>query len=103
MKYFQSQIERLLYILLVVLVISNVAALLLLSDTASKLNAIVRNHTHTIAIQTEDTKQVEANQQTNALAIKTYIACLISLEPGQTPVQIKAAEVACFNNAPQVK
>ncbi len=103
MKYFQSQIERLLYLLIIVLVISNIGALLLLSSTTSKLNAIVRNHTHTIALEAQNTKQVEANQHTNALAIKTYIACLLNLTPTQTPAQVKAAETACFNNAPQVK
>lgn len=103
MKYFQSQIERLLYILLVILVICNVGALLLLSTDTSRLNAIVNNHTHTIAIESQNTKQVEANQRTNALAIKTYIACLLNINPAQTAAQIQVAKEICFNAAPEVK
>ena len=103
MRYFQSQIERLLYFLIVILVICNIGALLLLSDDTARLNAIVQYHTHTIAVQTQDTKQVEANQETNALAIKTYIACLLNLNPTETPAQGKSAETVCFDNAPQVK
>lgn len=103
MKYFQSHIERLLYFLIILLVIANLSVVLLLTANTSELNAIVRNHTHTIAIETQNTKQIETNQQSNILAIKTYIACLLDLNATQTPAQVKSAGTACFNSTPQVK
>jgi len=61
-----------------------------------RIRQIVNAHTTII-------NDVENNQKTNALAIKTYIACLLDLNLTQTQAQINAYEQTCFTNAPEVK
>lgn len=49
---------------------------------------------------------IEDNQRVNAVAIKQYIACLITpgvLNPSDTTAQLKLAEQQCFDYAPKVK
>jgi hypothetical protein len=90
----QPLLEKALYVLLVLLFITNFAVAFVLYNEYREVKQIINN-------QAELTTQVKDNQTTNALAIKTYIACLLTIPPGTTNVSV--AEHTCFDNAPPVR
>lgn len=93
MRILQSNIERLLYLFLLLMFLVNIAGLV--------TNVVIlQEHTHTIQLQEQQTLTIEANQKTNSHAIKDYIACLLVINPKGN---LKAQEDTCFNNAPEVK
>jgi hypothetical protein len=96
MHILQSTVERLLYVLLFLIFIGILIVGSIAYEDGQAIKQIIT--TRTSLIQT-----VEVNQKSNALAIKTYIACLLTLNPAQTPTQIQNSEQTCFDNAPQVK
>lgn len=90
---FQTIQEALLTILMMLLLVFNVSGDVLILN-------IIEHHSQTITILKVDTQQVEANQHTNSLALKDYIACLLTIN---TQNNLQGQEQACFDKAPQVK
>lgn len=78
-KILQSTIERLLYLLLLLMFV----AIIIVGTIAYR-----------------DGQLIKENQKTNALAVKTYIACLLIIKPAPN---VHIQEHRCFNNAPIVK
>lgn len=82
-----------MYLLLILLFISNFVVAFVLYNESKQIKEITSNQDYFSQI-------IKKDQRTNALAIKTYIACLLELKPsGNVPAQ----EQACFDNAPPVK
>ena len=96
MKILQSSIEKGLYILLIAMFVVNITVLFLKFKELNDLAKIA--HTQTTQLQ-----QIEDNQRVNSVAVKEYIACLITIKPTETPAQIQQDETNCFNNVPTVK
>lgn len=92
----QSFLERAMYGLLVLLFITNFAVAFVLYSEYRQTRTILNN-------QESITQNVKLDQKTNALAIKTYIACLLTIPPTTPPAQIPTVEQACFDSAPPVK
>jgi hypothetical protein len=92
----QSLLERAMYILLVLLFITNFVVAFVLYNEYKQTKDILSNQDYL-------TQQVKNDQTTNALAIKTYIACLLTIPPTTAPAQIPTKEQLCFDSAPSVK
>jgi hypothetical protein len=90
----QPILEKAMYLLLVLLFITNFVVAFVLYNEYREVKNIISN-------QARLTIEVKANQTTNALAIKTYIACLLAIPPGTASVT--NAEHTCFDDAPPVK
>lgn len=78
LNVFQSVPEALIYFLLALVLVFNVGCAIIIIN----------------------------NQHANAVAVKQYIACIITpgtLKSTDTVIQIKEAERICFDDAPQVK
>jgi D-alanyl-lipoteichoic acid acyltransferase DltB (MBOAT superfamily) len=99
MKILQSTIERMLYILLVfVFVTFTFAAFYAYKNNQAIKSTNAYFHNQNVA----NLKLIEQNQAVESLAIKTYIACLLTLNPkGNTSIQVQ--EQICFNKAPAIK
>jgi hypothetical protein len=78
-----------MYFLLVLLFVTNFVVAFILYDEYKQTRTL--------------SQTLKANQSTDALAIKTYIACLLTIPPTTTPDQIPAKEQVCFDNAPPVR
>lgn len=99
MKLLQSTVENLLYIILLFVFVSFGAA----ATYAIKNNrAIKATNAYSHAQNVSNLKLIEQNQAAEAQAIKTYIACLLTLSP-QAPTTIQAQEQVCFDKAPTIK
>jgi preprotein translocase subunit SecG len=92
----QSFLERAMYLLLVLLFITNFIVAFVLYHEYRDTKTVISNQSANVRI-------IKYDQKTNALAIKTYIACLINISPTIPPAQITHQEQICFDNAPQVK
>lgn len=79
--------------LIVIIVISWASLFLTSLNQGKQIQTIINNHSTTL-------KTVEGNQHTNALAIKTYIACLITIKAAGN---LHSQEQVCFDAAPEVK
>lgn len=93
MKFTQSILERGLYLLLVLLFVTNFAAGFVLYDQSREIRQV-------ISTQSAFTDEIKKDQTSNALAIKTYIACLLTIAPTNN---VTIREQICFDNAPPVK
>lgn len=96
MKLTQSILEKAMYLLLIMLFITNFVVAFVLYNEYRDTRTVLSNQSLNVRIIKED-------QRTNALAIKTYIACLLTIPPTTAPAQLPTKEQVCFNNAPPVK
>lgn len=94
MNIMQTTVERLLYTLLFLLFVGMTVIGGIAYSDGQQIKQVVSN-------QEELVKKIKSDQSNNGIAIKTYIACLISIPPLST--DITTAEKTCFNSAPQVK
>lgn len=81
MSTFKSLPEFLTYALLVIIILFNITGIILI-------------------IRVE--QAIENNQRVNALAVKTYIACLLVISPTLPRSQALTAAQICFDNSPKV-
>lgn len=100
MRIIQSTIEKLLYVLVLLMFISIIIIAAVAYDDGQQIKQIINNHTQQIMFQEKETDQIKANQLINSTALKDYIACLIAINPNG---DIQVQETTCFKNAPEVK
>jgi len=107
MRILQSTIERLLYVLLLLVFIAVIIVGGIGYHDGQQIKQLIAtnsaNHGAAIMRTEQQTQTIINNQKINSQALKDYIACLLKLNPSETPTQIQQAEQICFNNSPGVK
>lgn len=96
-KILQSTVEKLLYILLLLVFIANIILIIITVNIFNSLKTQQQSFHKDSASSLVTIKQ---NQVNETVAVKTYIDCLLHINPqGNLPAQ----ETICFNKAPVVK
>jgi hypothetical protein len=102
MNILQTTVEKLLYILLLLMFAGIVIVGTIAYNDGQQIKKIINEHTETIT-------QVKNNQYTNSLALETFIreglVCTASIPPNPNPTRasIQAEANKCFPNTPEVK
>lgn len=97
MKILQSTVERLLYILLLLCFVTTVIVGTIAYKDGQKISQ-QQQQFHNTNIQS--LKIIKQNQEAETTAVKTYIACLLTLNPAITSLQ--SQEQVCFSRAPTI-
>jgi hypothetical protein len=92
----QSTIERLLYILLLLCFATTIIVGVIAYQDGQKIKQ-QQQIFHDSG--TQSLKVIKQNQQAETLAVKTYIACILVINPSGN---LQAQEQACFDKAPKI-
>lgn len=99
MRILQSTVERLLYFLLLLCFLATIIVGIIAYKDGQKISQ-QQQQFHEGSAQT--LRIIKQNQQAETLAVKTYIACLLTLNPQSSPASIQSQEQICFDTAPQI-
>lgn len=97
MNIIESYIERLAWILVLVVFVGEVIGLIILSNI---LHNLKQQQTYFHNSNNTSLSIIKQNQATQTTAIKDYIACLLAINPQNN---LTAQEQVCFNKVPEVK
>lgn len=98
MKIIQSTVERLLYVILLVVFLA-VGFVGVIAYNDGKKITQQQQYFHDTNIK--NLQVIKANQAAETGAVKTYIACLLTLAPNSS-TSIQQQEKVCFDKAPQI-